>query len=314
MQRPQHDSGEMQDAQHGYYEKADFSANSKRTVPPKVLPKALPDTDDQSMSHVFEYIQQYEQDLYWSFLSDSFFIVGGVMYVLLSVWDVLGQQQGTHLYKAMDVLAPVVYVFNSAVDVEWAYRVKERMGVKKAMSTTWQDWRMLLDIHEEDVDEPQANANNWYHRLRKHGAHRRSIIAALTFGFAAVFGVISVLVALCDENNTRLTDTLDYVSVYSYIVSAIFSCSGKRNRPWLQTSDSNPLKDPETLEDLGDLLFLIGSLVDGALCTLSFDDDNPGWGLLSSCLWCCDACLYLRSDIIMHGRLQQRNLEGTDLV
>jgi hypothetical protein len=44
---------------------------------------------------------------------------------------------------------------------------------------------------------------------------------------------------------------------------------------------------------------------------LSFDDDNPGWPLLSSILWFLDACLYLRSDFIMADRMivpeQERN-------
>ena len=36
------------------------------------------------MAHVFAYIEHYQEDLFWSFLSDSFFTVGGSIYVLLS--------------------------------------------------------------------------------------------------------------------------------------------------------------------------------------------------------------------------------------
>jgi hypothetical protein len=277
-----------------------------------VLPKALPDTDDISMKHVTDYIRQYEQDLYFSFVSDSFFIVGGFLYVVLSVWDVRGRPQSTILVQVVDILAPTVYLFNSCIDVVWAYRTKRRMGTRKAMSDTWQDWRVLLDIDDTPAAEDAEATSTWYHRLRKHSAHRRTIIAAFTFGIAATFGLAAVLFG--DSLSDRYANILVSFSVYFYFANAIFSCSGKRNRPWLQPYTLDSLQNPESLEDMGDLLFLVGSSVDAVVWVLRLVDENPGWGVLSSVLWCVDACLYFRSDIIMHERLRRSQLEGSALV
>jgi hypothetical protein len=48
------------------------------------LKVSLPDIDDHSMNAVFAYLEFYEQDLAWSFISDSFFFSGGILYVVLS--------------------------------------------------------------------------------------------------------------------------------------------------------------------------------------------------------------------------------------
>jgi hypothetical protein len=279
-----------------------------------VIPKALPDLDDVSMSHVFQYIQLSEQDLYWSFLSDSLFIAGGVLYVILSLWDALHQQQQTLLYKIFEILAPLVYLFNSIIDVKWAFQVKQLMGARKAVTETWNDWRLLLDLDDGEAEDDQDGKSvcmTWYHRLRKHSAHRRTMISAFIFGIAAVFGLAA---ALLEVRNTNLSNVSNSISVYSYIVSAIFACSGKRTRPWLQSSDFRLHEDPERLEDFGDLLFLIGSIVDGVLLFLQLDYHSPGWGVLSSLFWCLDACFYLRSDVVMYTRLHQQHQEGSALV
>lgn len=155
----------------------------------------------------------------------------------------------------------------------------------------------------------------WLDRLRRHAAHRRNILAALTFGLAAVLAVVAVCIEYVQLDAAAQTAVaLDAVSVHIYVISAVLSVSGKRTRPWLSPtccSPSVPLwSSPEGLEDLGDLFFLVGSLVDAVLCDWAFGIDLPGWAMCSSLLWLLDALLYLRSDFIMAANLKRRDLDG----
>ncbi|KAG7359703.1 hypothetical protein IV203_034801 [Nitzschia inconspicua] len=284
-----------------------------------ITPKALPDVDDQSMTQVHNYIDSYRTDLAWSFLSDSFFIVGGLGYVFMATWDCFRVGSNHWIYRMTEVGAPSVYLFNSVIDMAWAYSVQQRFKARRKMEDNWQSWRILLDDDVSSVDVPPLPADegvscaattntisHWIARVRKHAAHRRTMLAAFTFGVAAVFAVASVFTGYFGgkDNVTPASlwweSSLDAVSVHVYLLSAIVAVSGKRNRPWLSRMS---LHNPETLEDLGDLLFLIGSSVDVMFCDLSFDDDEPFWPLLSSILWFLDACLYLRADFVMAHRM-----------
>lgn len=97
---------------------------------------------------------------------------------------------------------------------------------------------------------------------------------------------------------------LDTVSDHVYIVSAIFSMTGKRHRPWLTQSDPNNSlnNDSDRLEDLGDLLFLMGSLVDATLSVFRLKHLLL-LSIFSSVLWMVDGCLYMRSDIVKACKL-----------
>jgi hypothetical protein len=64
------------------------------------------------------------------------------------------------------------------------------------------------------------------------------------------------------------------------------------------------------LEDLGDVLFFIGSLVDAGLTDLSLE--RPILTVLQSLFWLIDACLYMLADIQMalqlkHSREQEKH-------
>jgi hypothetical protein len=282
-----------------------------------VTPKALPDIDDQSMTQVFNYIDKYQADLSFSFMSDSFFIVGGLGYVVMSIWDCLEGDSSHWVYRTVELGAPLVYLFNSIVDVIWAIGIQQRFKAKRRMEDTWRDWRILLDDdHSIESQEPPTTTttsegksspnkkSQWMSQFRKHAAHKRTLLAAFTFGLAAVFAVASVVATYYVPTHPSAASfwgtAFDGMSVYTYLLSAIISVSGKRTRPWLGRPS---LRNPETLEDMGDLLFLIGSLVDVVLCILSREDEKPGWPLFSSILWFLDACLYLRADFIMADRM-----------
>jgi hypothetical protein len=280
-----------------------------------MLPKSLPDIDDNSMNHVFEYMEHYEQDIFWSYLSDLFFISGGLIYVLLALWDFIWPPESTRSYYTFDVLAPTVYLLNSVIDMEWASRIKRRDRVKKNMKEGWEDWRISTT---SDVDRSTPIVEEtlpWYHRIRKHTAHRRSMLAALTFGIAALFGVASVLMGYRDGAVGILwCNKLDSVADHAYLLSAIITMTGKRIRPWLQTSSVHISNNPEMLEDFGDLLFLLGSLMDAMMGDANVDD-VPIACVVSSFLWLADACFYLRSDVIRARQARNKSEElGNTLV
>lgn len=311
-------------------------------------PTSLPDTDDTSMKQVYTYLDHYEQDLRWSTLSDLFFIVGGLGYVILSFFDVLAPTSvDKPVYVFFNICAPIVYLFNAAIDLRWAGSIRERRGKKKQMTGHWNDWRSMIDpsiesddrnalrqhITEHDGSAPHSNdcerqlpptkgsVMPWYKRLRRHAAHRRATFGAATFGIAAVIGLAAVLVEYVDDETLDFTGTssekaavlLDAISIHVYALSAVICISGKRQRPILNAStpSSSPWTSPEVLEDVGDLLFFLGSIVDVVLCDYAFDDSNqPAWSMFSSLLWLIDAMLYLRSDYVMFESLKQGENEG----
>ena len=309
-----------------------------------ILPKALPDVDDVSMNQVTKYMDVYRQDVYWSFFSDSLFVAGGICYVILSTpsWnEVSANHPRWNVW--LEYIAPTVYLLNSFVDVKWAQQVKKRTQLKNQMTDTWNYWKILLDKDDSDLlpstsessrhflhehgttNEAGGNSNvttnssqspPWYIRLRKHAAHRRTLLAAWTFGIAAFFSVLAVITAHASSSHPTFTTAaavwgkvFDAISIHVYILSAVISVSGKRTRPWLCIDSTECgltwLDNPETLEDLGDILFLLGSLVDGVLCDFTFDDNRPGWGITSSWLWLVDACLYLKADYIQASRMNE---------
>lgn len=268
------------------------------------------------------------QDVLWSFLSDSFFIAGGICYVVLSVpqWN----RASTSLCMTiLQFVAPTVYLLNSMVDIGWAKDTKRRHQLKKKATEARMHCQVsLLDTPVPNETQLQERLRNpailrgrnkpWYIRLRKHAAHRRTLMAAWTFGLAAFLSFMAVVVAHYASTNNfqslffkEWAKWLDGMSVHVYILSALISVSGKRSRPWLGIDPCESglawLNNPETLEDLGDIFFLLGSLVDGVLCDFTFDDAHPGWAITSALLWLVDACFYLKADFVMAGRIHGRD-------
>jgi hypothetical protein len=116
---------------------------------------------------------------------------------------------------------------------------------------------------------------------------------------------------------------LDAIGIHVYFLSAIICLSGKRARPLVKTPaaptmpgpDGGTLvglwSSPESLEDVGDVLFFVGSAVDVLLCYVTLDAEHqPAFSMLSSFLWLLDALLYLRSDYVMSRTLKRDDAEG----
>lgn len=288
----------------------------------------LPDIDDTSMAHVFAYVEHYQEDLFWSLASDSFFVFGCSIYLLLSVWNYVGGIP-TIFYMTLSVLAPLVYLINSVVDIAWASAVRRRSKVLSRMQKLWEESAVSSDENvaassledskltttgtettsttsndgpgtikpqQQVVDSFWKRAQAQFHRIRRHAAHRRTVYAALTFGAAALTAFVAVVIQYAG-GNIGIANWFSLISVHLYFVSAVTSVTGKRTRPWL--AHRSCLANHESLEDLGDLFFLVGSIVDVALRDSTFDDHTASWTVVSSSFWWLDACFYLLSDVTM---------------
>jgi hypothetical protein len=128
-------------------------------------------------------------------------------------------------------------------------------------------------------------------RLRKHAGRRPALLSSLFFGLASLLAVLDWFVSISALSSETYIP-LYGLSAYAYLASAICSLTGTRSRPW---SSSFSLDDADSLDDMGDIFFLVGSIVYVILCN---GDDVIWWPVFSSLLWFLDACLYLRSDAV----------------
>jgi hypothetical protein len=317
------DSGESSDTSHHDH------SPLPRGIPPRTewSTLSLPDLDDTSMNNVVLYMENYMLDLHWSIISNSFFIIGGICYVILTAWDCLmkwDRDEATNpsnnlLYISLDVFAPTVYLINSIVDICWAEYNRLQQRKKRSLTKVWESFRIQLhgttSIHDDAEPANHQCKCHWWSRIRKHAAHRRTLAAAFTFGIAAYLGVIAAVLrnwympTITDAADldrwVRYLDCIDQWTDHINVGSAIISMTGKRNRSWFAPSDPNStswFQDSERLIDFGDLLFLIGSLMDAVLTDFHLDHllIVP---VLSSLFWMIDGFLYMRSDMLKAAQL-----------
>ena len=280
-------------------------------------PKFLPDIDDMAMNSVIEYMDYREHDLLFSVTSNSMFIAGGISYVVLSIWH-------TDNYYGLDLIAPLVYMVNAVVDIIWARKIVELGKVKRKLAHGWDEWRVAAgetpltnSTDAQPITTPYVNPElskhqqPWYHRLYKHAAHRRSHLAAFTFGLAAWFAVCQVVVQRYLPDSEHISDTCGQLSTHIYLISAIVCIIGKRNRPWFQ-GFTQLFNSPNALEDLGDVFFLVGGCLDETLLDVTWDDNNSDlWAMVSALLWLADACFYFRGDILIMEAQKAANPQNT---
>lgn len=115
----------------------------------------LVDPNDLAMATVLIVEEELDYgDLRWSLLSNTFFIFGGFYECINAIWDLKtndGQQEedistNKKLRIGISLLGPLVYCFNSIVDITWALRVEQR-----------QDRRQQLDELEIDLIAPDED-------------------------------------------------------------------------------------------------------------------------------------------------------------
>jgi hypothetical protein len=273
-------------------------------------------------------IPEITLDLAWSSLSDSIFLMGGLCYLILSIWDIIlveAEEDDAdvlaswqkRMYAFIENAGPIVYLINSVIDVRWATdsqrMEKQRRRLVERPTTTTTTTTNNNNIDSSPARPPKKTPKQKkkkrikvvkakWNRVRKFAAHRRGLFAAFTFGVAAFLAVLDVF--LWDTGEANYDSSLvpesdrgwfDFLSVHFYFLSALFALTGQRSKPRKCAIDFR--NDPDMLEDLGDYLFLIGSLFDVVICDFHFDDGSEiWWSAVSSILWFLDACFYLRSD------------------
>jgi hypothetical protein len=347
------------------------SIDASGCLPPGDLVDNTNDDDDPepATNYVFEYLKYYKEDLFWSFLSDVCFLMGSVLYLSISYYEVQGGGTPRFCY-ILDIMAPLLYLLNSAMDIQWALLVQRRpkrhpaevmtglwrtntglppplMSPSFTSSQTSNDSKPAADRQPPPADHNDPTSSTlativssrsrttWWRRLFRYAAHRRTLCAAGSFGLAALLSVIAVLLeyepvnsqqkdeasttssSTSNEEHGRGIDIIDALSDHVYVISAVIALTGRRVRPWFYTGGKDGgnnricaiFHEPEVLEDMGDILFLMGCLFDAMLDDLAMQT-IPLLGAVSSLLWCVDALLYLRSDFIMSRRLRNSDLSA----
>mmetsp|Transcript_12672 Transcript_12672/g.15999 ORF Transcript_12672/g.15999 Transcript_12672/m.15999 type:complete len:355 (+) Transcript_12672:178-1242(+) len=278
---------------------------------------------------VKEAVRENDKDVYWSTLSNSLFLCGGVFYVIETLWDMKGgPSPGTYnLYVFVTIVGPLVYLANGTVDVMWAIRTKQqelhqRNELCHPESSALSSSEMLaLDIEnpttaeERDMTKAKsgrrrrfgkhfrARATTLLSRLTRHVGHRREVSAAASFAVAAFFDVMA---AVAFSENEDKAGRLGDVSIHLYLISAMFALCGRRTTlpseivTWL-----NVWWDADRLEDLGDIFFGMGSLLDVVVNDASLYDKAPWLLVFSAYLWLIDALLYLRGDYVVFKAIKE---------
>ena len=182
-------------------------------------------------------------DAVWSILSNAFFVSGGSIYLLGSIWSYAIYSKTDDpdnldlravlsalayaIYQAVWILGPLVYFLNSIIDVKWALIVKARKSARKSY---------LEKLKAETPATPDQSGmggllSNLYRRMKRNVGSRRSTGAASTFGLGALMGLLAAVLNL-KATDTSLDQgkidslyawaaTLGSGSTHMYLVSAI---------------------------------------------------------------------------------------------
>lgn len=258
-------------------------------------------------------------DLRWSLLSNTFFIFGVFYECVNAIWDLVDtsrQHETTSKFWALlriavALLGPLVYCFNSIVDITWALRVEQRQDRRQQLDELKID--LIAPDQDVEVVEKQDSKgekkirlrlpfepHNVWRRLRRHIGHRRALSAAVAFGCGAILEfATSYLGQFSTTISAEGLHIVDSLSVNAYAASAIFALIDKGDerklKPWAEVWHDAP-----RLESLGDTFFVIAMSVDFSVCYFHLDQRGSIgfiWPLVSALLWQFDALCYLRADV-----------------
>ena len=230
------------------------------------LPIGTPQEEQQTMDAI-EAAAVYTTS---EFLSNTFFLMGGVLYLWLSIWDLrsdtakwyLYQQGPDYRYEILSVLAPMMYLVNAIVDLDATI-----------------PWTHVIGLPRRRY---YAGSNKW------------EAANALMFGTAATFDLLASL----KRRDAVLSYIHGSVAVHMYVINAVMVLLQRKYSSGVQA----------TLVQAGDVLFLFGSLIDVVINYLSYPlagtptdaVTSDIFSLLSSVLWLVDALLYNAAPILAH--------------
>jgi len=246
-------------------------------------------------------------DLYWSAVSNGFFLAGGISYIMMASWDLTGAPETpddplNSIYAGGWVFGALMYLLNSMVDIVWSIRASRRKAVLRLLKEQREREIAAAESAEDndfvyDEKTPKKRRRRFrprvlIRRMRNNMGHRREVTAAVSFGLAASFGLWG-----CFATNENSVFVLGALSVHLYMVSAICALVGRApstsSVPFCRT-----FYNTERLEDIGDILFGIGCVMDMLLFDFTFDDKVIWWPVFSALLWFTDALLYVRADYV----------------
>lgn len=253
--------------------------------------------------------QPHQRRQCWN-TSNVFFFVGSILYVGLAVWDIRqerpssgGAGDGTTPeptlswltpYVALSVAAALCYVADAATQVCVSSSSSSTPSSSFEALATSSSSTAGVGAGDDSSrsSSGRENHNHLVHRMRKSQKCLK-LSVGLFFGLGALLELISALTTTL--NDSRWSNWLTVCSAHSYLINAILLWAGK------QVSFTTVA---ETVEMVGDGLFLIGSAIDVSLSYFYIGESNEALSsfvhkgcLLSSMLWLVDALLYLAADM-----------------
>ncbi len=109
-------------------------------------------------------------DMQWSFWSNTFFVGGGVFYLIATGWDYalytnnpdfdIDSAMGVSkraLYDVVWLMGPLVYLINSVIDVKWALKVRKRDQRRRRLEKLLLRERQYQGIEVSVLEEEPSN-------------------------------------------------------------------------------------------------------------------------------------------------------------
>jgi hypothetical protein len=269
------------------------------------------------------------------YASNVCFLIGSILYVWLAVWDIIDNNatdddsDDERIGRGLDTISPYDLLSEVAA---WCYVIDAGFQISKLI---------CHHNKKGNIDEVSSNGTNnlqndddamatslvdhtsdtsSFDYATHHHSHghietvpnpkgcwetRRCVAGAMvgvTFGAGAVLELASSYVV---DTNEPVSDILSMASCHIYLVNALLLTAPLfSSYQWkdLRRFSMKRLCRTDNLEYLGDLFFLIGSVIDVILSywNLEFTDLNlVGYGyLLSAILWLIDAIFYIAADHI----------------
>lgn len=199
-------------------------------------------------------------------LSNIFFLLGGILYMCVAVWDLVSD---TDKYSV------------NREDVNWTYELLSVLAPLMYL------WNAIVDF---DAALPWKYLVGSQRRRFYTEQHRWEIVNAITFGTAATMDMIAAV----HNAKHRLSYVFDFLGVHIYLLNAAMVLCQRKYSAEKQVG----------LVRAGDTLFMIGSVIDIAICYLNTPSNSRGnlfmdcCSLISALLWLVDALLYILASVL----------------
>jgi hypothetical protein len=222
-------------------------------------------------------------------MSNFLYLLGSSLYVYLALWDIQNEKswylpESTNSTSKSKWFDPYLIVSVAAAS---CYVIDALMLFFYVLATR-------VNTNEQaSNDTTTIEYGHFLHRFQQTNSRVTTICVAITFGLGATLDLLSAFTS--EMSDSRISNWAVVGAAHSYLVNAILILSSK-------TATLESLSQRVTV--LGDILFLIGSLVDVSLSYFFIGEESDEvWKyvyrgyLLSSVLWLINALLYIIADI-----------------